>query len=159
MVKKAAIILASFMLVGAMAYSILAREPHWRVSHQMIDARPDCSLHGAYNWRWNDTLTLEQRTKFHNLRQNFYDDTATLRNELWTKARLLDALLNTSDPDPEKTRSALREVSDLEAKLAEKGLDFELEARKIAPEARFFKGYTAGDSVEVMSQASEGTKQ
>jgi zinc resistance-associated protein len=156
--KKLAIILGSILVVGASAYPILAKGPPLDARHSMMGARTDCLIHGSYYWRGSDTLTQEQRAKLHNLRQSFYDDTATLRNELWAKARQLDTLLNTSDPDPEKTRSVLREVSDLEAKLAEKGLDFELEARKIVPEALFLKGFGAGDSVEVMSRASEGTK-
>jgi zinc resistance-associated protein len=103
----------------------------------MIDARPYCPLHGSYNWRCNETLAEEQRTQLKGLYQNFYDDTVTLRNELRTKARQLSSLLNASDPDAEEVRSILREVSDLEAKTAEKKLDLELEARKIAPEVRF----------------------
>jgi hypothetical protein len=41
-------------------------------------------------------------------------------------------------------KSLQKEISDLQGKMADKRVDFELEARKIAPNARFGRGYGRG---------------
>jgi zinc resistance-associated protein len=87
---------------------------------------------------------VEQRTQLDNLHKKFYDETAQLRNEMWTKSRDLSALLNSPNPDADKARALQKEITGLKAQLAEKRLDFELEERKIAPDARYGSGYGRG---------------
>jgi zinc resistance-associated protein len=78
------------------------------------------------------------------LRQDFYTDSDTLRKEIWSKSAERDSLLNSTDPDVEKLRTLQKEISELRSKMSEKRLDFELEARKIAPEGSYAKGYGRG---------------
>jgi zinc resistance-associated protein len=78
------------------------------------------------------------------LHKKFYDDTAQLRNEMWSKSRELRALLDSPNPDADKARALQKEITGLRSQLAEKRLDFELEERKIAPDARHGYGYGRG---------------
>jgi zinc resistance-associated protein len=78
------------------------------------------------------------------LHQKFHDETAQLRNEIWTKSRELNTLLNSPNPDTEKAKALQKEISDLRAQLAEKRLNFKLEERKIVPEVRFGRGHGKG---------------
>ena len=56
----------------------------------------------------------------------------------------MNTLLNAPDPDAEKAKALQKEIIDLRGKMAEKRLDFRLEARKINPDARFGRGYGKG---------------
>ena len=104
----------------------------------------------GYPWQYDrgyGNLTQEQRTQLDGLYQKFYDETATLRNEIWTKSGKLNSLLNTSSPDSEKARALQKEVTDLGAKISEKRLDLELEARKIVPGVGYARGWGMGSGM------------
>ena len=75
------------------------------------------------------------------LQENFVNDTAKLREEIWNKSTELDTLLDSETPDVNKVKTLQKEISDLQAKMADKRVEFELQARKIAPNARFGRGY------------------
>lgn len=141
--KKIAIVIGSLMLVAAIAYPVLAHGPGWgwgRGTHMMGyggDGPRGC-------WRYdreNSNIPPEQQSKMDQLRQDFYTDSDTLRKEIWSKSAERDTLLNSTDPDVEKLRTLQKEISDLKSKMSEKRLDFELEARKIAPEGSYARGY------------------
>ena len=83
----------------------------------------------------------EERTRLDNLYKKFYDKTATLRDEIWTKSGQLDTLLNTSSPDPEKVKALQNEISNLKSKIAQERINIELEARKIAPKGSYFRDH------------------
>lgn len=141
--KRLTMILGCVILVAAIAYPVLAWGPGWGRGHHMMGYERG----PGYGWQGGGdygSLPQEQRTQLDNLHQKFYDDTAALRNEIRAKSGELDTLLNTSNPDPEKLRALQKEVSDLKGKMAEKRLDFELEARKVAPDARLGRGYDQG---------------
>jgi zinc resistance-associated protein len=110
-------------------------------------------LHYWESWFWSEpspfpywptvpvNVTEEQHTKLDTLHKKFYDETAQLRNDMWTKSTELSTLLNSPNPDADKARALQKEITDLRAQLAEKRLNFELEERKIAPDARYSSGY------------------
>jgi zinc resistance-associated protein len=144
--KKIVIVIGSLMLVAAIAYPVLAHGPGWGWGrgHHMMD-------YGGYGprgcWqddRGNGNIPPEQQSKMNQLRQDFYTDSDTLRKEIWSKSAERDILLNSPDPDVEKLRTLQKEISDLKSKMSEKRLDFELEARKIAPEGNYARGYGRG---------------
>ncbi|NIQ91245.1 MAG: Spy/CpxP family protein refolding chaperone [Deltaproteobacteria bacterium] len=95
-------------------------------------------------WYEGGNLTDDQRAELEKLHQQYVDDTAKLREEIWNKSAELDTLLNSSNPDPKKAKGLQREISDLKTKMSDKRLDFELKARKIAPNARSGRGYGKG---------------
>ena len=74
----------------------------------------------------------------------FYRDTAEIRSQIRTKSAELDTLLNSPKPDLEKARSLQKEISELQAKMDEKTLNYELEERKRNPDARSGRGYDWG---------------
>ena len=86
------------------------------------------------------TLTREQQDRLTDLDRKFYDETRDLRDKLWSKSAELNALLSETNPDSSKVSNLQKEISDLRAKLDEKAINHELEARKIAPDARFGGG-------------------
>ena len=99
--KRLAIILGCVILVAAIAYPVFGWGPGWGKGHHMMgdDRGP------GYHWQGGQdygSLPQEQRTQLDSLHQNFYDDTAALRNEIRAKSGELDTLLNTSNPDPER---------------------------------------------------------
>jgi zinc resistance-associated protein len=98
-----------------------------------------CWKEGAYG-----NLTGEQQAQMEALHKKHYEETARIRDDLRDRSGELNALLDTADPDTEKVRALQREISDLRSKLDQARVDFQLEARKIAPDARMGQGYGRG---------------
>jgi len=95
-------------------------------------------------WIDSGDLTDSQRAELDKLYQQFVDDTAKMREEIWNKSAELDNLLDSSTPDPKKAKDLQREINSLKAKMSDKRVEFELQARKIAPNARSGRGYGMG---------------
>lgn len=95
-------------------------------------------------WFEGEDLTDNQKAELDKLHQQFVDDTAKMREEIWNKSAELETALNAADPDAKKVRTLQREISALKAKMSELRINFELEARKIAPNARSGRGYSKG---------------
>lgn len=93
------------------------------------------------NDRGYTTLNREQQQRLADLNRKFYDETRTLRDKLWSKSAELNALLSETAPDAGKVGKVQKEISDLQAKIDEKTVINKIEARKIAPDARFGGGY------------------
>lgn len=142
--KRLVTLLGIVVLVGAVAVPVVAHGPNWGKGHHMMGSRGDCPGYGTQHGPGYGSLTEEQRTQLDKLHQKHHDETARHRNEIWTKSRELNTLLNSPNPDTEKAKALQKEISDLRAQLAEKRLNFKLEERKIVPEARFGKGYGKG---------------
>ena len=142
--KRLVALLGILVLVGAIAVPVLAHGPGWgRGGHMGWGGGPGqgyCEDYGP----GAGNLTEEQRTKLDTLNKKFYDETAQLRDEMWTKSRELRALLDSANPDANKARALQKEITGLRAQLADKRLDFELEERKIAPDTRYGSGYGKG---------------
>ena len=98
---------------------------------------------GAYN-RGNSNLTEDQAKELDALDKKFTDETAGLREKLWTKSGELNTLMNGADPDAVKAKALQSEISDLRSQMAEKRTGYELEARKINPDTRYGRGYGRG---------------
>ena len=92
----------------------------------------------------DSTLNSKQQKDLADLDQKFYNETRTLRSELWSKSAELNALLYGTNPDAAKVAKLQKEISELRAKLDEKAINHEIEARKIAPDTRFGSGYGYG---------------
>ncbi len=115
----------------------------------------------GFGYRWDDggrytNLTESQHAELDNLEQKFFDDTAKLRDEIWAKSAELNAALNSADPDAKKVRTLQKEISALKAKMGEERVNFELEARKIAPSSGYGRGYGRGYGWHMMGQRGPG---
>jgi Spy/CpxP family protein refolding chaperone len=76
-------------------------------------------------------LTAEQNQKIQAMREGFFKETLTLRNEMQTKQLELRTLWAQTNPDQEKILAKQKEVNSLKAQMQEKGTRHRLEMRKI----------------------------
>lgn len=135
--KKLATTLGILVLVAVLAAPVFAHR--WGKGES----------YGGPGYCWRDSqqygsLTESQRAELDKLEQNFFNDTAKLREEIWTKSAELNTMLNSANPDANKVRALQKDISNLRAKMGEKRVNFELEARKIAPNVRSGRGYGGG---------------
>ncbi len=79
-------------------------------------------------------LTQEQRDQLQGLRQKFIDESAAIRATRAARFEEMNILMETSSPDRERLVQLSREIGDAMKQLMEKKIDFQLEAKKIAPE-------------------------
>jgi Spy/CpxP family protein refolding chaperone len=132
------------LLVGALAVPVVAWSHGWGRGRHMMGNWGSGPEYCYGSERGYGEVTKDQRSKLEELDRKFYDETANLRNEIRTKSAELDSLLRSPDPDPEKVKAVQGELSDLRAKVDEKHLAYELEARKILPELRSSGRYGMG---------------
>ena len=100
--------------------------------------------HHSGPWQENTALTEEQRGKISKLQEGFAADSNDTRQQLREKATALNALLATQEPDKTQALKIQKELNVLRNKMAEKRLAFELEVKKIAPEAGSQNAFCAG---------------
>ena len=142
--KRLVITLAIGLLITALAIPVFARGRGWgRGGHMggFWGGGPGSCGQVDRGYGYQNPVERspqDQRDK------EFYRDTATLRDQIRSKSAELDAVLNSPNPDPEKARSLQRDISRLQAKLDEKRLNDELEARKGAPKGSYGGGYDRG---------------
>ena len=139
--KKLAVIFVSIILIATISYPVFAQGPRWGWGHHMKGFWGGGPGYCRGDERGASSLSTEQRIQLDGLHKKFLDETATLRSELRTKSGEFRTFLNVPNPDAEKAKALQREISGLRAKLGEKRLDYELEARKIAPEGTCAQGY------------------
>jgi zinc resistance-associated protein len=139
--KRMITVLGIVLLVGAIALPAMAYGPGCGKGRQMMGYGQGGP--GACQ-QYNENMTEEQRAQLDKLHQKFYDETAQLRSGLWAKRGELDSRLGVSNPDAEKIRALQKEISDMRAKMDQARIDFQLEARKINPDARYGMGYGKG---------------
>ena len=139
--KKLITTLGILLLVGAIAIPVLAHGPGWGRGGHMMGDRGYHHGYGSHYGRGYEQMTGGQRNQLDKLNRRFYDETAELRSDIWTKSEALNTLLNASNPDTEKAKALQKEISDLKAKLSQARIKFEIEERKIYPDLRMGMGY------------------
>ena len=135
-------VLGVVFLIGAFALPVMAHGPG-----RGPGAKGNWGGGPGYCWddgRTSGALTAEQQSKMEKLSRNFYDETAQARDALGSKMGELNRLFNSENPDAEKAKTLQKEISDLRAKMAQARIDFELEERKIAPQASNRRGSGRG---------------
>jgi zinc resistance-associated protein len=139
--KKLTTIIGILVLVGAVAVPVMAWGPGWGRGHHMMGYWGSDPEYGRGHY---GNLTSEQKSRLDTLDRKFYEETGELRNQIRTKSRELDVALNSTDPDLDTAKALQKEISELRARLDEKALTYELEARKIEPDQRLGYGYGGG---------------
>ena len=183
--KKLVVISALVLLASVVAYPVFARGPGWGWGGPMMGSGGygggpmmgsggygggpgSCWDYGrgygnpGYGNPDNGNLTEEQEKNLNALNRKLFDETASLKSEIWQKSDELEELLDSSTPDVGKATALQKEISDLKAKMAEKRLSYELEARKIAPnvpETRYGRGYGRGYGRSMMGGGPRGLGQ
>lgn len=102
------------------------------------------------------TLTTEQQEQIEKLQKKFREDNADVIKELMTKRFDLNTTLSSDNPDADKAKAVQKEISELNAKLAQKRIDLQLELRKIAPDAKLGRGQGRGMGMMGMTGAETG---
>lgn len=82
-----------------------------------------------------DALSEEQTEKLQAARTEFQTDTRDLRTELQSKKLVLRSELVKTEPDANVAKALQKEISALNAELAQKRIEHILEMKKIAPYA------------------------
>jgi zinc resistance-associated protein len=87
-------------------------------------------------------LSQEEVAKLDQQRAEFFKETENIRQQLYEKELALRSELAKENPDTSKASSLQNEISKLQSDLDQKRLDYEIQARKIAPDYnRGFGGY------------------
>ncbi len=90
--------------------------------------------------RWNDDLNEIQAAELNSLEQKFCSDSVKLRKKIRAKSEeVINTLLNTSEPDSKKVKAVQAELSEFSANMVGHIVNFELEARKIAPDSNYVR--------------------
>ena len=146
--KKLLTIIGIIVLAGAVIFPVMALSHGWGYGHHMMRYWGNEPGYGRgyygpdYGRGGYGNLTSEQQTKLNTLQDKYYNETKDLREKIWTKSGELDSIINSTNPDIDKAKALQNEISDLRAKLNEKTLNYEIEARKIAPDQQL--GYGNG---------------
>ena len=127
--NRLAMILGIVLLAGAVAVPAMALGPGMGWGHHRMGYGGNGPGYGTIY----GNLTPDQRSSLRALDSKFYGDTQDLRQQIWTKSDQLDAVLNSANPDAAKAKALQKEISDLQANLDQKRLNYELEAHKIVP--------------------------
>ena len=154
--KKLVITLAIGLLITTLAIPVFARGRGWGMGGHMMGNRGGGSGSCGQYDRGYGYQNPEERTRQDQRGEAFYNDTAELRNQIRTKSGELDTLLNSPNPDPEKAKSLQKDISELRAKMDEKRLNYELEARKSAPGGSYGRGYDRGYGPQMRGFGSMG---
>jgi len=110
-----------------------AQGPPWRKGWE---DRGDRGMMGPMHapmmdWASRLNLTPDQSAKLQELRETYLRDTLVWRNELVIKRFDMRDLLRNPQSDPNAILAQQKEISDLEAKIQERGLLLHLEMRKV----------------------------
>ncbi len=103
---------------------------------------PGWNQMGGYGYGqegYSGNLSSEEIAKLDQQRAEFFKATENTRQQLYEKELALRSELAKENPDTAKASSLQGEISKLQADLDQKGLDYELQARKSAP--NYDRGY------------------
>uniref|UniRef100_A0A7V4LBT3 Periplasmic heavy metal sensor n=1 Tax=Desulfobacca acetoxidans TaxID=60893 RepID=A0A7V4LBT3_9BACT len=95
----------------------------------------------------NANLTPEQGAQLFDLRQQFLNDTASLRKQMMVKRTELAALWRSTTPDQNQIQAKQQELNTLRDQLQAKRSAFQVQAQKISPQAGMGLGRGAGRSM------------
>ena len=90
--------------------------------------------------RWNGDLNMIQAAELNSLEQKFCSDSVKLRKKIRAKSEeLINTRQDTSDTDSKKVKALQAELSESSANMIGHIVNFELEARKIAPDTNYVR--------------------
>ncbi|MBA3010133.1 MAG: periplasmic heavy metal sensor [Proteobacteria bacterium] len=125
--KKSMIVITSFLAVALLATNAFSWGPGKGCggSGQGYGAGESAA--------WND-LSKQQKDELTALNQKFIDETYEVRSAMMTKHQEMRLLMETSSPDRAKLEALSKAVTDLQGQMQTKRIDYQLAAKKIAPE-------------------------
>jgi Spy/CpxP family protein refolding chaperone len=142
--KKLTLILGITMLVATLSFPVFAWAHGGGRGQYNMGSWGGCTNYETEYGKGYGNLTEDQHEKLDKLNRKFYEETAQIRNKIWSKSEELNTLLNSSNLDAEKAKALQKEISELKSKLDQARINFKLEAGKINPDARFGEKYGRG---------------
>jgi len=106
-------------------------------------------------------LTPEQQEKLKELkelRKKFTNKTADTRNEMMKKYIDLRAIIQSDKPDVGDAKAIQKDISKLQAKIAQARIELIIEAKKIAPDRPFGRGFRKGAGMRGMRRGMRPNK-
>ena len=100
--KRLATIIGILVLVGAVAVPVMAWGPGWGRGHHMMGYWGDNPGYGRGDY---GNLTSDQKSSLDALDRKFSEETRGLQDQIRTKTRDLDSVLNSSNPDLDKAKA------------------------------------------------------
>jgi zinc resistance-associated protein len=94
---------------------------------------------GQTGGRYYDNLSAEEIAKLDQQRAEFYNATEGLRQQLYENELALQSELAKENPDAVKASELQSEISKLQSDLDQKRLEYDIQARKLAP--NYNRGY------------------
>jgi len=104
----------------------------------------------------NANLTPEQSAQFFDLRQQFMNDTAGLRQQMMVKRTELTALWRSEAPDQNQIQAKQQEIKALRDQLQAKRTAFRLQNQQICPQAGLGTGRGAGRGMAMGQGCGQG---
>ncbi len=134
--KKSIIIISSLLTIALVAGSVFAAGPGKRSGKgQGMGYNQQNTL---------NNLSQEQKDELFALRQKFIDETYELRAGKMQKQQEMRMLMETSNPDRGKIDKLSEKITDYQKQIRDKRIDFQLAAKKIAPELGMGQGFRQG---------------
>jgi Spy/CpxP family protein refolding chaperone len=124
--KKMMVVLAAAALVLGVAYAY-AQGPGFGPGRGY--GYGPCGYCGDYGA--SNPLTQDQRTQLRELRQKFFDETASLRDSMRTKRQELRSLWSDPKADPQAIMAKEKELGALQDQMRDMAVQQRIEARKI----------------------------
>jgi zinc resistance-associated protein len=141
--KKSIIIISSILTVALVAGSVFASGPGKKSGKgQSMGYNQQCPGYGGQNALNN--LSQEQKDEFFALRQKFIDESYEFRSSKFVKQQEMRMLMETSNPDRAKLEKLSDKITKLQQQIRNKRIDFQLAAKKIAPELSMGRGFGQG---------------
>lgn len=139
--KKSLTIISTILVLSMLAGAAFAWGPG---SGRGRGAGYDCPGYTGQSAASN--LTQEQTDQLAALRQRHIDDTYADRSARIAKKQQLRLLMQTSNPNRTELIKLSNDIIDLDKKLAERRVDYQLEVKKIVPELSAFgkRGFGKG---------------
>ena len=131
--KKMMVILTAVAVVLSVAYAY-AQGPGFGSGHGP-ERCGDCGNYGK-----SAPLTDEQRTQLHELRQKFFDETASLRESIQAKRQQLRSLWADPNAKPEAIITKEKELRSLQDQMRDTAVQQKLEARKLLTPEQLSQG-------------------
>ncbi len=141
--KKSIIILSSMLMVALVAGSVFAWGPG-KGRGQGMGFNQYCPRYGGQNQGAISDLSSEDRDALTALRQKFIDETYEFRAKKFEKKQEMRMLMETSNPDRGKIDKLSDAILNLQKQIKDKQIDFQLAAKKIAPELSMGRGFGQG---------------
>ena len=145
--KKSIIIISSILTISLVAGSVFASGYGKRNGQgQGMGYNQDCPRYGGQSQNQSavNDLSQEQRDELFALRQLFVDETYEARAAKMQKQQEMRMLMETSNPDRAKLDKLSDKITKLQQQIRDKRIDFQLAAKKIAPELSMGRGFGQG---------------